>query len=605
MISTITFGDFTLNASNGVSVNIFREKSAAERDTAILRPARDRGVDIISLTPGAQILEIKGTLLGTVNSISTYQTRVRDFVAVFQQKASLILTATDGVFAYEDCICLNPSSILREEEHFNIDYIPFTIQLLAPRGYAIETTLTENSFLDITGSPFSSEVSIGGSLRPDPIITLTLDSTGGNAITALTFLNKTTNESISVATNFVSDDVVVIDGRAKEVTYNTRAKRFTGLIPRTVLGTNQFRTTVETASTIHQSQTGSDNVRSVFGNTELAQQINPDSNISVPQIDLLLKKITGTAFNLASYDNFNDNSFDTSLWTQTGGTNAVEQNQRLEFQATAPSSHAVTSDETDFEGMKFDIARLTAGTSGETNATHYCQLSASGGLNIRIYLFLQAGTSTIRVDGIDQKTISGVDKTWEFRPVGNNIEIYADGSLEHTVVGQTFAGAGQIEINNAPPSGTQGFYVDNIQKYTGTAQTSNDDITVEIQTDNGGEPSGTVVTSASAIILESSVTEDDFTIIPVTFSTPPSLTSGVDYHIVLTQAGGDAQNFYSFKINTAGDYTQGKINVSTDAGSTWTAQALEDLWFKLYDSFPTDFNLDVEFDYFLTHHSVA
>lgn len=141
MASSFKFGNYTLSSSNGVSVNVVREKSPADRDVGLIQPARARGMSIVSLTPKAKIIEIEGTISHT-NSAQTHIDNVRDFVASFYKKANLQLVTRDGTFIYENCVCINPESMLRAEQHWNIDFIPFRVELLAPKGVAIAVSDT-------------------------------------------------------------------------------------------------------------------------------------------------------------------------------------------------------------------------------------------------------------------------------------------------------------------------------------------------------------------------------------------------------------------------------------------------------------------------------
>ena len=598
MITSIQYGSYILSGTNNVNVNVIREKSPAEAAIGLLQPARARGLDIVSLTEKAKIIEIEGTISNSTNS-QTYTDAIRDFVASFQIQANLQLGSSDGLFVYENCIVLNRDNVLRNEAHWNIDFIRFTLQILAPDGVAIATGLTNNSFDNISSSPYTNEISIGGSANPQPVITLTLDSVG-DGVSSMTFLNRTTNESISVATAYNSDDIVQIDTKNKQVLYNTRPKRFTGLLPQFQLGTNRFKIDVESSGSLHQSQTSSNGARNVQGNTILSQRINPDSAINVSQIELLLGKTVTLEPELSGYDNFNDNSFDTSLWTNTGQQNATEQNQRLELTTNAPGSVTVISDETDFSGVKFRLGALVDGGGSQGPGSHYAQL-AGGALTIRIYLHITANNSIIRIGTSDVLTISGHTHNWEFKPVDDDIEIYSDGVLKHTVEDVNFGKAGQITFHNAPPNELTTIFLDSVEKYKLVA-TELTDLTVEIQTDNAGDPSGTPVTNGTTTILAADIGES-FTIIPAIFAAA-SLSNGVDYHIVIKQTGGDINNYYSAKINTAGGYAQGEVSVSTDGGTNWTDQT-EDLWFKLYGAFASNFNLDADIDHFVTHYSLA
>lgn len=60
------------------------------------------------------------------------------------------------------------------------------------------------------------------------------------------------------------------------------------------------------------------------------------------------------------------------------------------------------------------------------------------------------------------------------------------------------------------------------------------DLLVTIRTNNAGSPSTTVL-ATSATVPNATITED-FTFVSFTFASPPALTSGTDYWIVMTRA---------------------------------------------------------------------
>jgi len=97
MITSIQFGNFALDASNNVSVNVIREKSLAEASVGLLQPARSRGIDVVSITEKSKIIEIEGTVSAS-GSAQTYTDSIRDLVAVFNVQADLQLGTTDGLF---------------------------------------------------------------------------------------------------------------------------------------------------------------------------------------------------------------------------------------------------------------------------------------------------------------------------------------------------------------------------------------------------------------------------------------------------------------------------------------------------------------------------
>jgi len=72
-----------------------------------------------------------------------------------------------------------------------------------------------------------------------------------------------------------------------------------------------------------------------------------------------------------------------------------------------------------------------------------------------------------------------------------------------------------------------------------------DNLTVEIQTDSGGLPSGTVVTNGLSSAVAGSSVGSSYGWVILNFSVPPQLTAGTQYHLVLRRSGSaDAANYY-------------------------------------------------------------
>lgn len=609
MASSFQFGSFVLGAANNVIVNVVREKSPAEMAFGLLQPARSRGVSIVSMTPKAKTIEIVGTVRVT-GSINTYTDSVRDFIAAFMQQADFYIGTTDGLFLYEDCVCLNPQAMFREEDHFNIDFIKFRAELLAPKGVAISSNVTSHTFNNISTSPYTNQITVGGTAVPEPIITLTLDSTGGAALSNLTFLNRDTNESISIPTAYHSDDVVVIDTAEKRVTYNTKNKRFTGLLPRFNLGTNRFKVDVATATSLHQSQETSDDVRSVYGSNQLYQRITPSTSLTVPQIDLLLKKIETAITSVL--DTFNSGSISSSIWlttSTTGTVSVVDGKARLYAIDGSPANqNAYLIQNSNLlsagQGCAFSVEVRQSDNSssstmqGEmTNGTDYIRIRATG---VQPSYFTLESSSYY---GSLSASLGGSSGVLEIKQVGADIEIYWNGSLQTTITGKTTKVNSYVKFTTTGrTAGTPNiFEADNVLIYS--SSNANSDITVELRSVSANKPSASVV--GTATIRASDVATDGYTIIPVKFSTNPALSNGVSYALVVRQTGGDVNNYFSLKVNTSGGYSSGEDGYSNNAGSTWTALPGEDIWFRLYNAFPTGFNVDLGIQYPVTHHSVV
>jgi Tfp pilus assembly protein PilX len=106
-------------------------------------------------------------------------------------------------------------------------------------------------------------------------------------------------------------------------------------------------------------------------------------------------------------------------------------------------------------------------------------------------------------------------------------------------------------------------------------------ITVRIVTDNNGSPSRTVV-GGTGTISSSSITTT-FGWINATFSTPPALTSGTNYWLVL-DTSSSATNYYSWAQDVNDSCANGTAKYSTDWNQnppTWVAIS-RDMNFQVY-----------------------
>jgi hypothetical protein len=104
-------------------------------------------------------------------------------------------------------------------------------------------------------------------------------------------------------------------------------------------------------------------------------------------------------------------------------------------------------------------------------------------------------------------------------------------------------------------------------------------ITVRIETNNAGVPSGTLVDAAATGTITAFTTTSDawYT---VEFATNFSLTATTVYWIVLKTAAAANDNNYKWEGKTASGYASGTNATSTDGGSTWSA-GTSDAYFRV------------------------
>lgn len=107
-------------------------------------------------------------------------------------------------------------------------------------------------------------------------------------------------------------------------------------------------------------------------------------------------------------------------------------------------------------------------------------------------------------------------------------------------------------------------------------------ITVTIETDNAGKPSGTLA-HANATTTIAAFTETDYAWKEAIFANTFTLTATTLYWIVLKTAAAANDNYYSWQsdASTPG-YTNGTFANSANGGSTWSAVAGTDAYFRTH-----------------------
>lgn len=120
-----------------------------------------------------------------------------------------------------------------------------------------------------------------------------------------------------------------------------------------------------------------------------------------------------------------------------------------------------------------------------------------------------------------------------------------------------------------------------IEAYLKAAAGTPGDITVRIETDSSGKPSGTLVDAAATATI-TAFAETDYAWKSVDFTDTFQLNSGTVYHLVLKTAAAANDNNYNWAADASSpSYTDGNMCASTDGGSTWSSVTGADAYFRV------------------------
>ena len=106
-------------------------------------------------------------------------------------------------------------------------------------------------------------------------------------------------------------------------------------------------------------------------------------------------------------------------------------------------------------------------------------------------------------------------------------------------------------------------------------------ISLQVETDTAGSPSGIAVANGTTIIAQVSVSTT-VSWVRVDFATAPTLTAGTQYHLTMRAASAGATSYYEWRGSVNDAYANGVAKYSTDNGATWAVVAsLDDFGFVL------------------------
>lgn len=123
------------------------------------------------------------------------------------------------------------------------------------------------------------------------------------------------------------------------------------------------------------------------------------------------------------------------------------------------------------------------------------------------------------------------------------------------------------------------------------------DVSIRIETNNAGVPSGTAVTNGTKTVTAAQI-GSQVNWVNVSFSPSPDLTAATLYWIVVTPTSGDLDNYVAIQSVYPSKYANGSLSQSLNSGTHYTAVTNQDLTFKLYCSAGGQSNQTIDQDSF-------
>jgi len=161
-------------------------------------------------------------------------------------------------------------------------------------------------------------------------------------------------------------------------------------------------------------------------------------------------------------------------------------------------------------------------------------------------------------------------------------------------IGYPFATSGSGSVNmwlSEQYTALKNMQVASVSVLTAKTGTPAGTMYAEIQTDSGGLPSGTVITNGTSASINTNVatTYGTFAMSGFVFATPPSLTNGTIYHIVI-KTSGFTRNAGVTELYLGGNQGGSHTGDAETYGSSWAAiSPAAVLYYRVYE-YPDNLN---------------
>lgn len=243
-MTSVTFNNLNLQSGNYFVTDI--KKSTSLDNYVESLTYRD---GILPITQRSQKIDfvLSGIIKGTSQAdcetnIDTFTSRMYQ---VYNTASSAFLDIDwAGSTRRYQCAVLSAPTISRDRGQ--ISFANFELALTGITGYGQATSLTTQTYSNLTTASSSHTYSFVGDVAPRPVITINIDS--ASSMTYMRVTNQTTNTRLTLTRIFTAGEAIVIDCDRQLVTIAGVEIANEGVFPEFVPGSNTLLYEVSSAS---------------------------------------------------------------------------------------------------------------------------------------------------------------------------------------------------------------------------------------------------------------------------------------------------------------------------------------------------------------------
>lgn len=232
----VLYDSVDLNASP-YSVKENPHHSVSDREIYMYNLSRERGGVAVVAEYKPKVFSFQGMIRGT--SYADLDSKIDTFNELMsRQGKNFDFDHGGGTRRYRNCLT---RAHVYERKATDIIYAKFRLDIIAPDGIGITPTMTNQSVNGTTTATYNGSITITGSAKPRPVITVTVTAKSGT-VNSLSF--QLGSQKITLSQAIVANDVVVFNTETKKVTLNGVEKDYEGIFPEFAVGLNSYVITI-------------------------------------------------------------------------------------------------------------------------------------------------------------------------------------------------------------------------------------------------------------------------------------------------------------------------------------------------------------------------
>lgn len=183
-----------------------------------------------------KIIEIRGTL--KANNAEDLNNRIDTLKKVLWQNNKNLDIKVNWTVRRAKASCVNINSLF-DRNHYNITWIPFTIQFRIISEFFAETLRQSQTFTSLTAW-FIEEVTNRGSVKTEPTVNILINSTTWTDNISFTIWDN----SLIITENISTNNTILIDCKEKTVKINWNEIDFSWTFPILEVWANNYEITI-------------------------------------------------------------------------------------------------------------------------------------------------------------------------------------------------------------------------------------------------------------------------------------------------------------------------------------------------------------------------